>query len=288
MPESPERFAAVLTVTAARPIHAGFGTVHPTGTARPNASNVNYRRFHNTATTVIARLGAGGDVCIYASATTDFVVDVSGYFTGPPPPAAGPACPEAPLDDEPCTYLCPPPGTVRAVVGVRFDEGLPLRAAPAADQPVIATLPSVTDVVTTGDNRSAWLEVTAHGVTGWADRGHILGLDGSSDITAQVLTELGGTPRAPMLNLGRIVADTRVATFDDITSTVTAVVAPTDGPIGEVTYDVIGFPDDSVAGVRLRVMGRHVGGVLYDLLSVEATGICWRGGGGTGYGGLCV
>ena len=280
--------AAVLTVTATHSIHDGFSTVHPTGTDRPNASSVNYYRFHDTANTVIARLGAGGEVCIYASATTDFVVDVSGYFTGPPPPNAGPACPEAPLDDEPCTHLCPPPGTVRAVVGVPFDEGLPLRAAPAPDQPVIATLPSVTDVVTTGDNRRGWLEVTAHGVTGWADRGHLLGLNGTFDITAQVLTELGGTPRAPMLNLGRIVADTRVATFDNITSAVTAVVAPTDGPIGEVTYDVIGFPDDSVGGVRLRVSGRHVGGLLYDLMSVEATGICWRGGGGTGYGGLCV
>ena len=91
-----------------------------------------------------------------------------------------------------------------------------------------------------------------------------------------------------MLNLGRIVADTHVETFDSITSSVTAVVAPTVGPVGEVTYDVIGFPDDSVGGVRLRVTGRHVGGALYELMSVESTGICWRGGGGSGHDGLCV
>ncbi len=86
--------AAVLTITAVGPRGNGFATAHANGTIRPNASNLNYVAARDVANTVIARVGAGGEVCIFTSATTHVVVDVSGYFTGPPPPAAGPACPD--------------------------------------------------------------------------------------------------------------------------------------------------------------------------------------------------
>ncbi len=98
---------AVLTVVAVDSLRTGFSTVFPTGAPRPNASNLNYNPpdardlvpfagapGHNTANTVVARIGAGGDVCVFASGATHFVVDVSGYFSGPAPAAAGPACPE--------------------------------------------------------------------------------------------------------------------------------------------------------------------------------------------------
>jgi hypothetical protein len=85
--------AVVLNVTAVAPLGAGHVTVHPTGTSRPNASNVNYYPAHTTANTVIAGVGAGGDSCVFTHATTHFVVDVAGYLAGPPPPPAGPTCP---------------------------------------------------------------------------------------------------------------------------------------------------------------------------------------------------
>ncbi len=278
--------AAVLTITAVDAIHDGFNTVHPTGTARPNASNVNYYTAYNTANTVIARLGAGGAVCVFASATTDLLVDIVGYLTGPPPPAAGPECPEAPLDDKPCIVVCPPPGVSLAVAGVHYDETLPLRAGPASDQPVVGNLPPITTVVATGDNRLGWYEVTGHGVTGWGPSLSMFGLNGTFDITEFVVSDLGGTPRAPMLELGLIVANIVASPDEEFMPRVAPVIAPTGGPIGEVTYDVIGFPDDSIAGARLRVTGRHVGGVLYDLVSVESTSMCWRSFGVDG--GLCV
>ena len=63
------------------------------------------------------------------------------------------------------------------------------------------------------------------------------------------------------------------------------VVEPTDdGTTGEVTIDVVGFPDDSIGGVRLRVTGEAVQGAgspdpgsAYKLVAVEATGLCLRG-----------
>ena len=47
---------AVLTVAAVDPLASAFLTVYPTGSARPNASNVNYNAGANTANTVLARL----------------------------------------------------------------------------------------------------------------------------------------------------------------------------------------------------------------------------------------
>lgn len=61
------------------------------------------------------------------------------------------------------------------MVGVPFDDVLNLRAAPGVDQRTVARLdPLADDVVATGAARqlaqSIWHEVTAEGVTGWANR----------------------------------------------------------------------------------------------------------------------
>ena len=56
------------------------------------------------------------------------------------------------------------------------------------------------------------------------------------------------------------------------------------GDLGEVTYDVIGFPDDSVTGVRLHVFGEPSGNGFV-LRTVESTTLCARGATG---GRLCL
>ena len=71
----------VLNVAAVLPTAAGFLTVFPCGQPRPNASNLNYVIGDQIANSVLARVGTGGNVCIYSSAETDVLVDVSGYFT---------------------------------------------------------------------------------------------------------------------------------------------------------------------------------------------------------------
>jgi hypothetical protein len=77
-----------------------------------------------------------------------------------------------------------------------------------------------------------------------------------------------------MLELGRIVAMAEAS--KEVVSRVTVTVAPRlVGDLGEVTYDVVGFADDSVLGERLHVFGTP--GDTFTLKTVEATTLCRRG-----------
>jgi hypothetical protein len=70
--------AAVVNVTAVNPAGTGFLTVYPAGSAVPATSNLNV-----TPGQVVANLAevplSGGDLAVYASITSDVVVDVEGY-----------------------------------------------------------------------------------------------------------------------------------------------------------------------------------------------------------------
>ena len=187
----------------------------------------------------------------------------------------------------------PRPGDTLGVVGIAFDEELSVRSGPGTGEPEVATLSPLTDVVATGEARmlpsdGLWFEITTAGTTGWANARSLLYIGATSDVTAQVEANIGRRPTAPtMLELGRIVADS-VASTGEVTSRVVVVVEPTIGNSGEVTYDVIGFPDDSVFGARLRIAGQQIEGgnlpptalrrsLVYELVSVESTALCGRG-----------
>jgi hypothetical protein len=72
--------AVVLNVTATQAQGPGFFTVFPCGTDRPTASNVNYVVGDTVPNAVVAKVGAGGKVCVFSYAATDMIVDVNGYF----------------------------------------------------------------------------------------------------------------------------------------------------------------------------------------------------------------
>ncbi len=74
--------AAVLNLTVTGATGAGWASVYPCGTPRPNASNINFTANSTIAGSAITKLGNGGMVCIYSSATTHLIADVGGYFTG--------------------------------------------------------------------------------------------------------------------------------------------------------------------------------------------------------------
>jgi len=74
--------AVALNLTVVDPVARGYMTVWPCGVPRPVASNVNFLRGSRIANNVVAPVGAGGKVCIYAHAGTDVVVDVAGWFPG--------------------------------------------------------------------------------------------------------------------------------------------------------------------------------------------------------------
>jgi hypothetical protein len=76
---------AILNVTVTTPNARGFVTVFPTGTARPNTSNVNFERGQTQANEVVTRVGTGsnaGRVSFFIdSADAALIVDVVGAVT---------------------------------------------------------------------------------------------------------------------------------------------------------------------------------------------------------------
>jgi hypothetical protein len=73
--------AVVLNVTAVAPSGTGFVSAWPSGSSRPNASNLNFTPGHTRPNLVIAAVGIGGKVSLFnSSGFTDLVVDVIGWI----------------------------------------------------------------------------------------------------------------------------------------------------------------------------------------------------------------
>lgn len=185
----------------------------------------------------------------------------------------------------------PQAGVTFGVVGVAADDMLNVRALPGAGQAIIAELePLATGVELTGkarllsDPRAVWYEIDAAGVIGWVHSRFVAPLAGTFDITSEVVSQAGGTPTgATIEEIGARVVEVR-SQSDDPPPTSTVVDGPRTGDPSEITYDLIGFLDDSVLGERLHLfIGPANGGGQLQLKQVEVTYICARGGGsGTG------
>jgi len=82
--------AAVLNVTVTQPTAAGFVTVHPAGTAKPNASNLNYGPGQTVPNLVMVKAGSDGSVTLTntSSGTVHLIADLAGYYRGELPPGA--------------------------------------------------------------------------------------------------------------------------------------------------------------------------------------------------------
>lgn len=74
--------AVVMNVTVTETVSFGFVTVYPAGTAKPNASNLNYVSGQTVANQVVVKLGANGAVVFENSgdAPISLVADVAGYY----------------------------------------------------------------------------------------------------------------------------------------------------------------------------------------------------------------
>ena len=83
--------AVVLNVTVTNPKAAGHLTVFADGTALPNASNLNFVANQTVPNLVVAPVGANGKVDLYngSPGRIDVIVDLSGFYTGGTPSAAG-------------------------------------------------------------------------------------------------------------------------------------------------------------------------------------------------------
>ncbi|HEY8813624.1 MAG TPA: fibronectin type III domain-containing protein [Candidatus Dormibacteraeota bacterium] len=73
--------AVVLNVTVTNPTASSFLTVWPDGSARPLASDVNFRPGQTVPGLVVVRVGPGGAIDLYnAAGSADVIVDVVGWF----------------------------------------------------------------------------------------------------------------------------------------------------------------------------------------------------------------
>lgn len=79
--------AAALNVTAVGPDVGGFLTVYPCSSTIPTTSTVNFASGRDIANSTIATLDIDGYVCVYSSAATNVVVDLTAWFS--PAGAAG-------------------------------------------------------------------------------------------------------------------------------------------------------------------------------------------------------
>jgi hypothetical protein len=130
--------AAVLNVTVTQTQGPGFATVYPCGSPRPTASNLNFGAGATVPNGVIAKIGAGGKVCIFVSNATHVIADVTGYYTSASPYT--PLVPARLLDTRPGETtvdglaqgggFVTAGGTVELQVGGR--GGVPTNAAAAA------------------------------------------------------------------------------------------------------------------------------------------------------------
>ena len=76
-----DALAIALNVTVTEPDGAGFITVWPCGSPRPNASNLNYAVGQTGPNAVLAKIGIGGKVCFYSQSATHLIVDSNGAFS---------------------------------------------------------------------------------------------------------------------------------------------------------------------------------------------------------------
>lgn len=185
------------------------------------------------------------------------------------------------LPGEP-TILGPNHGDTLMVAGVRYDDHLNLRSAPGTSQTILGTIPPTEmGLEALGETRTLsgtyWTKVIHDGKTGWVHLGYVGYAGDVDDMTAAVIEALSEYPTAPtMKDLGPIVADVFASDDPQVTSRVVQVTAGSSGGLGEIVFDVIGFADDSIRGLRLHIFANKVSDG-YSFKTVEVMLICLRG-----------
>ena len=236
--------------------------------------------------------GAGAATQTAATAVASATPTTAPLVTAAPAEAPASEAPQptvstVPEDELPGTPAAfgPAAGARLGVIGVNHDDWLNVREVPngtivatlsirignsAAEGPSLlvqepdavghlATL-DIAGIVATGRTRdlatSAWHEIQAGPVVGWASRNFLapLALRAGGDVTEQVVEAAGGIPEAATLNELADLVVAQFASASDPQSRVRTVAPPSafEGVV-EVTIDVVGLPDDSVRGYRLAI-----------------------------------
>ena len=166
---------------------------------------------------------------------------------------------------------------VLSVVGINYQSTLNVREEPGGQ--ILTELDSAaTGIVPTGTKQEVsdvlWHEVHAAGVLGWVSADYVTPLGATVDTTTEIVARLGETPSASNLAaLGRTVAG--AVASEEPESRVRISGEPTVGELSEVTMDVVGQPDDSIRGFRLRVFATRNSDGTFTLRNVEGTVMCY-------------
>lgn len=72
--------AVVINVTAVRPSATGWLAAYPAGAARPSGSTLNFAAAQTIANQAVVKVGSNGAITLFSSASTDLLVDVSGFY----------------------------------------------------------------------------------------------------------------------------------------------------------------------------------------------------------------
>ena len=75
--------AVSFNVTSDAALGAGYVTIYPSDRNLPGISNLNYPAVDPRANAGMVRLSTGGGLIVLANQTTQVIIDVNGYFTGP-------------------------------------------------------------------------------------------------------------------------------------------------------------------------------------------------------------
>lgn len=75
-----EARAVAANVTAVEASAAGYASVYPCQATPPNASNLNFVTGGTVANGAFVGLDAGGGLCVFTSAASDYLVDIVGWF----------------------------------------------------------------------------------------------------------------------------------------------------------------------------------------------------------------
>ena len=233
-------------------------------------------------TTTGAEAGATATTAAATTTTPSTTSDASATTTTMPETTTSSTLAGEPID------FFPQVGDILFVVGVAHDDTLNVRVAPGIFNAIVDTLDPTGDTIANGIARdlgqAIWVEHNTGAAVGWSNSAYLAFLGGTDDATAEVVALLGEFPTADSMEaLGLIVADSLAST--EPVSFIVMTVAPTEGDLHEVTYDVIGLGDDSIYGYRLHVFGQPVTDG-FSLQSVERTFLCGRG--VTEDGELCV
>ncbi len=172
-----------------------------------------------------------------------------------------------------------------AVVGVEADDVLHVRAEPDPSADTVTELDPLADGLTaTGHNRqlgdgAIWAEVDTGEDRGWVNTAYVAQPGTTDDATARLYPETTDRPVADTLEqlAEQVAADAANGGEGAPEPRVVIVDGPSVGDLGEVTVDVLGYPDDSVYGERLHLFAEEEGGESFRLRTIEATTLCRRG-----------